>query len=310
MRDLFLALIDENNARKHPLLVVLLYTYCPRAVRWWVTGAEPVLPPDPVWMALEDMATGRSLRAALVDRELDTAIDDAYRYVRFVHSFRQNYRNVDAPERTDIFGSIYEQQRIRHDFQVSARVEKAFGSWDGFYSYVRTYAFLFEDWARGIGFDVETADVEAVSLSLRFAGISRLPPVRWPAWLWHQGESSPREVVGVLARHGQQDALRFSLLDRADRVEGKWAGVPETYALDPERGTAAPFVPPVDEQHHERLFGRLVSKAMLPYYHEVVKNGPYPPLAALTAPERCAGCGFRHICYEQDGTLQQEMFLE
>lgn len=301
MRDLFLALQDDDNAHKHPLLMVLLYTYCPRMVRWWVSGVEAKLPPDPVWMALDDMSAGHNLRSALIERGLDTALREAYRYVSTVDSFRKNHPGLDAPEVTSIFETMYDQQRARRDFQLSSRVEKEFGSWDGFYSYVRTHAFLFEDWARDVGFEVQSASVEAVTLSLRFTGISRLPPVRWPAWLW-RGEGAPREVVSAIAFDGQQDVLRLSLLDKADRVEGSWAGVPDTYSLNPKNGEATPFVSPTDK--------RLITTSVVQYYHEAIKSGPHPPLAAYTAPSRCAACGFRHTCYKNDGTLQEEMLLE
>ena len=59
--DLFLALLNRGNARGHPILSALLYAFCPAAARWWLAGAEPTIPVDPVWPSLQDLASGGTL---------------------------------------------------------------------------------------------------------------------------------------------------------------------------------------------------------------------------------------------------------
>ena len=59
--DLFLALLNRGNARGHPILSALLYAFCPAAARWWLAGAEPTIPFDPVWQSLQDLASGGTL---------------------------------------------------------------------------------------------------------------------------------------------------------------------------------------------------------------------------------------------------------
>ncbi|MDO9349299.1 MAG: hypothetical protein Q7T47_08430, partial [Anaerolineales bacterium] len=63
--DLFTVLADRENPRGHPLLATLLYAFCPAAARWWLAGAEPVIPFDPVWQALQDFTLGKTLKEVL-----------------------------------------------------------------------------------------------------------------------------------------------------------------------------------------------------------------------------------------------------
>ena len=63
--DLFMALLDKENPRGHPILAALTYAFCPAAARWWLAGVDPVIPFDPLWQALEDLVSGSTLKEAL-----------------------------------------------------------------------------------------------------------------------------------------------------------------------------------------------------------------------------------------------------
>lgn len=324
MRDLFIALLDENNtARNHKLLVTLLYTYCPRAAYWWMNGVEPILPADPVWLALRDMAAGYTLQDALIHRSLDTTLNEARRYVREVGRFRsghpglKSFTDALAPEVSAFFEAHYDSASFRKRFELKKRM-RPFGSWDGFYDYVRTYAFLFEDWAYDMGFKPATTQVERLTLSVRLARSPQLPPVHWPAWGWRA--EGPLENVAAFAFEGQQDPIRFTLLANADRVGNKWDGKPQLYSLHPETGAAKVF----DESS---LFStkkgedddpaddgpvaiETISHHVDSYYHGTAKQGPYPPLAAYTRPSRCQSCGFRRMCYDDSGKLEYDAAMQ
>ncbi|MDP2975161.1 MAG: AMP-binding protein [Anaerolineales bacterium] len=82
--DLFTALANRENLRGHPLLAALLYAFCPAAARWWLAGAEPVIPFDPVWQALQDFTLGKTLKEVLSGYGFENLLGHAQKYIRNV----------------------------------------------------------------------------------------------------------------------------------------------------------------------------------------------------------------------------------
>ena len=58
--------------------------------------------------------------------------------------------------------------------------------------------------------------------------------------------------------------------------------------MDRENGKAEP----IDSHLPLEALAPLISRLA-----ELAKEGPYPPLGALTSPERCQTCGFFAQCY-------------
>src|SRR5689334_19788573 len=100
--DLFMALLNRNNARGHPILSAMLYAFCPTAARWWLVGADPVLPFDPIWKSLEDLASGETLHDFLIKYGFDNLMEDIRTYIREVEEYRKQHA-VRSPELMPIF---------------------------------------------------------------------------------------------------------------------------------------------------------------------------------------------------------------
>ena len=286
--DLFLALKDEKNSRGHPILAALSYAFCPTAARWWVAGADPVLPFDPVWQALEDAASGETMKAALLRYGMETALEKAVRYIDQVDAYRRTHQDTIAPE---LFPS-FPQPRfdMNERFGVYNAINNMGGEWNNFFVYVRTWAFLMEDWETAARLEVPKIRKERLGMTL--SGFRH--PARFPAMVWEKKHGrATRIVIGLLVQDNEQDALRFSIVRQAG-PEGKkpWAAPPETWAFDRVTGEAdaCDLIIPTD------AIGGIVERLA-----DMAKNGPYPPLNAFQHPSRCKQCGYHAQCFMPNG---------
>src|SRR3972149_3282454 len=100
--DLFYALLNRNNARGHPILSAMLYAFCPTAARWWLAGADPTPPFDPVWQSLQDLTSGGTLLDHLTRYGFENLIDHIKTYVKDVEIYRPQHP-AQAPEPTPLF---------------------------------------------------------------------------------------------------------------------------------------------------------------------------------------------------------------
>lgn len=273
--SLFEALSHPENARGHPILLALAWAFCPAAAGWWAGGAVPEVPPDPVRVALRDLAAGWTLRKAMVERGLERVFEEAPRYVQAVEAFRRQHPGIPSPETSPLFP--YDRLPLSKRFLLTAAVAPL-GGWDGFYEYLRTWGFLVDDWAKAM--HVREPTLEAVELALAVPGTRR--PVRWPAFVLSEG---PRELLLLF-----EEGLAAELMARADRIGRPWNGRPEGWRVFPD-GTAKPFVPALDDSHLPDLIQALARSA---------REGPWPPLGALDHPGRCTRCGFRALCWEKE----------
>jgi hypothetical protein len=287
--DLFVALKDPQNPRGHPILAAVLYAFCPAAARWWLAGAEPEQLFDPLWQALTDLGGGRTLKEALTSYGFETLLADAKQYVEQVEAFRRLHPGVAAPERLPTFGGGHLELAKR--FGLREAIDKLGGRWENFFAYVRAWAFLVSDWEAEMRF-TGTPELAHRRLMLTLPGIRR--PVRFPAWVWIErvGAASltgARVVIGLLVIGREQDELRFALARLAGPEGDKpWPSRPEVWAMERENGKAEPIDPHLPLEGLAPLVARLA---------DLAKQGPYPPLGALTSPERCRACGFSAQCY-------------
>ncbi len=285
--DLFLAIKNHQNPHGHPLLAALLYAFCPAAARWWLAGAVPEQVFDPVWQALTDQAGGGTLKEALAGYGFEALLADVKQYVDQVEGFRRLHPGVAAPELLPTFDGGHLELAKR--FGLQEAINKLGGRWENFFAYIRAWAFLVSDWEAEMRF-FGAPDLRHRWLMLSLPGTRR--PVRFPAWAWlDRVGHGERVVIGLLVREREQDELRFSLARLAGpEGEKPWPAHPEVWAMDRERGKAEPIdshLPP------ERLAPTVTRLA------ELAKEGPYPPMGALTSPERCRFCGFNTQCYAQ-----------
>jgi len=280
--DLFAALLDKGNPRGHPILAALLYAYCPAAARWWLAGADPVTPFDPLWQALEDLISGKTLKEALSAYGFESLIDVAQTYVGQVDIWRDRHPGIHAPELLPTFpgGRIEVSRRFGH----RAGIRKFGDRWENFFAYVRAWAFVACDWENDMRFP-EKPRFSQVRLALTLSGIRR--PAYFQAWSWMgQIKSAQRVTIGMVSG---QDQLRLGLARRTGLVGDKpWASTPEVWVLDEKSGKADHFNDRLPEDTFLSVVEQLVDAA---------QKGPHPPLKALKGADQCNSCGFRAQCF-------------
>jgi hypothetical protein len=289
--DLFTALLDKENPRGHPLLAALLYVFCPAAARWWQAGADPVIPFDPLWRALEDLVSGRTLKEALSSYGFEDLLDIAQTYVGQVDAWRSRHPGICAPELLPTFsGGRIEMSRR---FGLRAAIRKFGDRWDNFFAYVRAWAFVVPDWEAHMRFS-SPPHFSRMRLAFTLPGFRR--PVFYPVWAWlDQVENSGRVVIGLLVTANNQDQIRLGLAGRANLGGDKpWASTPEVWALERGMGRADHF----DERLPQDDLPHVVEQLA-----KVAKSGLHPPTEALRGSEQCTGCGFRTQCYTDSGEI-------
>jgi hypothetical protein len=294
--DLFCALLRRDNARGHPILAALVYAFCPAAAYWWKAGADPVPPFDPVWQSLNDLTSGGTLLDHLTRYEFGGLIEEIRKFVEEVKAYR-SLHPVQAPELMPIFrgGSIPSGTR----FGSQNAITHLGNDWRNLFTYVRTWAFLSQDWRRGMGIspDMEySLDNETVALTL--PGI-RLP-VQFETWIWKVTIGHVTETkIGLLVSRGEQDPLRFALMQRSSPCgDQPWPNTPLAFALDRDTGEVKNHDPTLVDKDVERLVSSLANLS---------KNGPHPPLNALHHPSTCRTCGYQHLCFEKHNLSQHAL---
>ena len=295
--DLFLALLNRKNARGHPILSAMLYAFCPTAARWWLVGADPTPPFDPVWKSLEDLASGENMLEFLIKYDLDTLVEDIRVYIREVEEYRRQHSNLCAPELMPLFrgGKISVSRR----YGSQNAIDNLGGDWRNLNIYVRTWAFLSQDWRSAMLIERDARyqlTNEKVCLTLPSARM----PVQFDTWIWKVPVGHVTETkIGALVSNGEQDQLRFSLLRRCTTM-GKqpWPNTPVLFALDRETGAASHFDQVLANRELEKTVESLSNLA---------KKGPHPPLNALRQPSICKQCGYQQLCFERNFISQHAL---
>lgn len=287
--DLFYALLNRNNARAHPILSAMLYAFCPTAARWWLAGADPTPPFDPVWQCLQDLTSGGTLLNHLTRYGFESLAEDIKSYVKDVQTYR-SLHPVQAPETMPIFrgGKIDTARR----FGSQNAINNLGGDWRNLFIYVRTWAFLTQDWRIGMRIERDSDYILSSEKVLLVLPFTRLP-VQFDTWLWKVPVGHVMETkIGLLVSRMEQDQLRFSLLRRCNS-SGKqpWQNTPTIFALDRENGEAKHFDQTLSDKDLERVVQSLSNLA---------KNGPHPPLNALRQPSICKKCGYQTLCFEKN----------
>ncbi|MEP0807255.1 MAG: hypothetical protein HRF47_17370 [Chloroflexota bacterium] len=287
--DLFLALLNRTNARGHPVLSAMLYAFCPAAARWWLAGADPTLPFDPVWQSLQDLTSGGTLLDHLTRYGFENLIEDVREYVRKVEEYRKQ-NPVPAPEVLPTFrgGKIDMARR----FGSQHAINNLGGDWRNIFIYVRTWAFLSQDWRIGMKIERDSEYIlssEKVLLVLPFARL----PVQFDVFVWKVPVGHVTETkIGLLVSRMEQDQLRFALMRRCHSSSKRpWPNTPTVFALDRETGEVQHYDQTLADKDLERIVQALSERA---------KNGPHPPLNALRQPSICKNCGYQSLCFEKN----------
>ena len=309
--DLFMALIN-NNARGHPVLTALLYVFCPMAAKWWLNGADPVVPYDVVWEAVSDFTTELTLKDALVKRGVPDLIGHVKKYAEQVTKFRDNHRyNYPASELSQEFkgGSI--EVTARTGYQDA--FDKHFGGdWRNVLRFARTWLFTTQDWRGGVEIEAGKGyTIQKVTLLLNVPRLNK-GSIKWPAWCWRIKDGyALRIVLGMMTNDSIQDQFRFALAARSQSylveeiVEGEikqktvsWEVTPHLYSLDRQYGS----VRPAKLYDAEKLVLTISPLA------EAAKKGACPPLGVLSQQGNCEHCGFQALCFTKNKDLTSIVF--
>lgn len=305
--DLFIAL-KNNTARGHPVLTALLYVFCPMAAKWWLNGADPVVPYDVVWEAVSDFTTELTLKEALIKRGVPDLVGHVKRYYEQVTKFRDHHRyDYPASELSQDFKGETIEVTARTGYQEA--FDKHFGGdWRNVLRYARTWLFTTQDWRGGV--EVEAGKGHMIQKVTLLLNVPRLNKdlVMWPAWCWRIKDGPAfRIVLGMMAENNLQDQLRFALAATSqsylveETMEGKvirkifpWEAAPRLYSLDRRYGVVSP-VRLCDEAE------KLVLD--IPQLAEAARKCACPPLGAFSRQDNCEHCGFRALCFTKDGYL-------
>ncbi len=294
--DLFLALLNRKNARGHPILSAMLYSFCPTAARWWLVGADPTPPFDPIWKSLEDLASGETLLEFLIKYDFDNLVEEVRTYIREVEEYRRQHP-VSAPELMPIFrgGKISVGRR----FGSQNAINNLGGDWRNLNIYVRTWAFLSQDWRINMQIERDSGyQVSGEKVCLILPGLNM--PVQFDTWVWKVPVGHVTETkIGALVSNGEQDQLRFSLLKRCTTM-GKqpWPNTPTIFALDRETGAVS---------HFDQLLADKDLEKMVQSLSNLAKKGPHPPMNALRQPSICKQCGYQQLCFEKNTISQHAL---
>lgn len=288
--DLFHALLERRNERKHPLLSALLYEFCPQAVFFWRSGLDPQPVFDPIWQALQDYANGGTLNEQLAFYELEDFSAAAEQYVIDIQDFR-SANTVHAPEASVLFmdaGPTAEEKR-----KFTRVVEKHFGNWDNLYAYIRAWAFLIGDWRLRCGIPNEHPYMlRKNSIVIRIPELGE--PVYWQVWAWWVKVQNITTVhIGLLTPDKQRDPFRPYLV-RTCNLEGDspWPGeLPRIHSLNYHTGEVAQPEYLLPDGRIKNLIAKLAT---------VAEMGMYPPLNFLRHPTTCQQCGFCQFCYNEN----------
>jgi hypothetical protein len=304
--DLFRALVDEKNAgsRGHPVFSALLYAFCPMSAKWWLNGADPVIPYDAVWDAASEFASGITLKDAIEKRELHDLHGHVKKYIDVVTIYRKNhiYR---SSELSPLFTGEEIEVTARAGYQ--AAFDKHFGGdWRNVLRFVRAWAFTIPDWRGDSEIQPGRNEYKFESVSVAFS-VPRLSrrTLEWPAWHWRvKNGYALRIVLGMMVDDNVQDKLRFALATMSNGYfvdvteEGKtrrrvvpWEVTPEVYSLERQVGWA------------KRLNARFdVEKlvATIPDFATFAEKGACPPLDAVSHDKKCEHCGFQALCFSKD----------
>lgn len=286
--DLFLALLNRNNARGHPILSALAYVLCPAAAHWWLAGADPVPPFDPVWQSLQDLSSGGTLREHLTRYGFSGQLGSVKTYIERVSSYRSQHPLIQAPELSRLFSKPTIDLSDRFGSQNA--IQNLGGDWSNLFIYVRAWGYLAHDWREGLKVDLRSKYIlknEKVALILPFTRL----PVQFDTWIWSLQIGHVREnKIGLLISDMEQDQLRFSLLKKCSPIgDQPWSNIPAIFALDRESGEATVFDQTLPDMDLERV---------VRHFSDLAKKGPHHPLQALRQPSICKKCGFQNQCFK------------
>ncbi len=233
----------------------------------------------------------------MIKYDFDSLIEEIRTYIREVEEYRRQHNNLRAPELMPLFrgGNISMSRR----YGSQNAINNLGGDWRNLFIYVRTWAFLSQDWraAMLIGRDAGYS-LNAEKVCLTLPGV-RLP-VQFDTWVWQIPVGHVTETkIGSLVSNGEQDQLRFSLLSRCTTL-GKqpWSNTPAIVALDRDTGEA---------KHFDQLLANRDLEKTVESLSNLAKKGPHPPMNALRQPSICKQCGYQQLCFTRNYISQHAL---
>jgi len=273
---------EPRNHRDHPMVLGVLYLYCPAAAYWHRAGVASTAPWHPVWQAVKDYGSDpeKTLRDYLKTYEVDDLRDEARRYVEQVTAARQRLAHIASPELLPTFPGG--KMPLRRKFNVSRPLQKMGGD-QGFFAYVRTWAFVIGDW---------TARLPYSGLRLRWGVFPAMvqgmqKPIWLPAIYWQRNTEITPLVIGVPSN--LPPALQALYFFVQSPTKTPWQVQPQIWALQPD-GLAHPL--------DSRIVPLELTQAIIALGRRAMKVRTPLPLASMRDPGAvCAACPFAEVCF-------------
>lgn len=297
MHHLYLALLSESNPRQHPALLAMLYSFCPAAAGWWMSGINPPQPEfNVVWSVLEDFSSGRTLQATLEQYGLlEELIFVVTGYLLRVHGYRLKMSGLKAPELLPQFRQV-QIDPILLGQNIHA-IDQHFGrNWQNVLEYARVWTFVVQDWTMAI-LDDRYADrsIQKHQLIISVPGTDGI--LSFPAWLWKfKVGCSNYQSIGCISNAGALDQTSFLMCMMA-AYGADQSGWPSFYSLDPLTGEAKNCYRPVTSP--EQMLDIVLK------LDDLARTGPYLPMGALLRPRQCPSCPFHAHCFQLTGHVSE-----
>lgn len=283
---------NTSIGKRDSVAAILRYTICPVAARLYLSDIPPVEVPDITTKALVNYVGGGTWETAVRQSGLERTLPQIKRYIAKISWWRQRRPGMSLDAELDL---LWERDSTMYYFGLQPAMNKLGGSWESVLDFVRTTAFLLPDWESGM--QMRSSEPCRIKLSrksviLSAPGLPNNCEIGYPVWCWDvESGDGERMYIGLLEATGQKNWLRYGLIANSKLANGgDWrGGEPNIYTLDRRTGianyqanmSAATALNLAAHVFHRMCNGQCFAQA----YHDI---------------NVCLyGCGYRHICLDE-----------
>lgn len=278
--------------KRDSMAAILLYTVCPVAARLYLSDIPPMEVPDITTKALVNYVRGGTWKAAIRQSGLERTLPQIKKYIAKIFWWRQRRPGMSFDAELDL---LWERDSTMYYFGLQPAMDKLGGSWDSVLEFVRTTAFLLPDWESGM--QMRSSEPCRIKLSRRLVVLSApgLPnncEIGYPVWCWDvESGDGKRMYIGLLEATGQKNWLRYGLIAHSMLASGAaWpGGRPNIYTLDRRTGIV---------NYQANMSAAAAVELAAHIFHRMC-NGPCFAQAYHDINVCLDGCGYRHICLDE-----------
>jgi hypothetical protein len=248
--------------------------------------------PDLTTKALVNYISGGTWEAAVRQSGLEKTLPQIKRYIAKISGWRQRWPGMSFEAEMDL---LWERDSTMYYFGLQPAMNKLGGSWDSVLEFVRATAFLLPDWESGMQIrSNEPCRIKLLrkSVILSAPGLPNNCELEYPVWCWDvESDNGTRMYIGLLEATGQKNWLRYGLITHSRLANGgDWPeGRPNVYTLDRRTGVV---------NYQANMSAATVLDLAAHTFHRMC-NGPCFAQAYHDINMCLDGCGYRHICLDE-----------